>query len=74
VGVRSAAADPYQNAWMGFTSPESVGARLPAVTDAGASGSPWIKPEGVKIGGVIFAAPGQYQWIKPEGIKASGAE
>jgi hypothetical protein len=70
----SSAADPYQNEWMGFTSPESVGARLPSVAGARASGSPSIKPEGVKTGGVLFAAPGQYQWIKPEGISTAGAK
>jgi hypothetical protein len=64
-----AAADPYQR--MGFASPESVGARLPSVTGAGASGSPSIKPEGIKTDGVLFAAPAQYQWIKPEGITTS---
>jgi hypothetical protein len=67
----SAAADPYNQVWMDFTSPESVGARLTSVADPGISGSPSIKPEGIKTGGVIFAAPGQYQWIKPEGITAS---
>jgi hypothetical protein len=70
----SAAADPYNQEWMGFTSPESVGARLPSIADVGASGAPSIKPEGVKTGGVLFAAPGQYQWIKPEGITASGTK
>jgi hypothetical protein len=72
--ARPAAADPYQNEWMGFTSPESVGAGLPSVGDAGGSGSPSIKPEGIETGGVLFAAPGQYQWIKPEGITASGTK
>jgi hypothetical protein len=70
----AAAADPYNQEWMGFTSPESVGARLPSIADVGASGAPSIKPEGVKTGGVLFAAPGQYQWIKPEGITASGTK
>jgi hypothetical protein len=75
VRAGSSAADPYQDEWMGFTAPESVGARLPSVAGAGASGSPWIKPEGVKTGGVLFAAaPGQYQWIKPEGISTAGAK
>jgi hypothetical protein len=70
----AAAADPYNQEWMGFTSPESVGARLPSVAGAGASGSPSIKPEGIKTDGVLFAAPAQYQWIKPEGITTSGTK
>jgi hypothetical protein len=74
VGAKSSAADPYQYAWMGFTSPESVGASLSGDAASSADPSPWIKPEGIKATGAAGSATDGSPWIKPEGIKVSGAK
>jgi hypothetical protein len=70
----AAAADPYNQEWMGFTSPESVGASLPSVSGAGASGAPSIKPEGTNPATAVDSAAKEYPWIKPEGISTAGAK
>jgi hypothetical protein len=68
------AADSYQNEWMGFTSPESVGARLSVASGLAADPSPWMKPEGINPSGTVDPAAKQVPWIKPEGIKAFGTK
>jgi hypothetical protein len=70
----SSAADLYQNAWMGSTSPESVGAKSSVTTGSASDQYQWIKPEGIQPSGAVEAAVDQYQWIKPEGIQAPGAK
>jgi len=79
VGARSSAADPYRYEWMGFTSPEFVGAKSSAIKssvslDSAVAQFQWIKPEGIKASGAVNSAAGQYQWIKPKGAEASGAK
>jgi hypothetical protein len=65
----SSAADSYQNEWMGFTAPESVGARVGARPSK--ANHSWIKPEGIKPSAAVDSAAHQYQWIKPEGMGLS---
>jgi hypothetical protein len=68
--ARSAAADPYQNEWMGFTSPESVQPRLSNSPSLAARLLTSIKPEGIRPASVSGAD--ELPWIKPEGIKVPG--
>jgi hypothetical protein len=74
LGNIAPAADPYQDEWMGFTAPESVGAKSSVTPDSAADQSPWIKPEGILPAEAGDSATGQRPWIKPEGIEASGAK
>jgi hypothetical protein len=68
----AAAANPYNQEWMGFTSPESVGAKLTVTSDSAIGPSTSIKPEGIRP--ASEAGADQLQWVKPEGIKVPASK